>query len=335
MLVLRMPFREWKRREFITLLGGAALAGSTRLRAQQNIPLVGFLVLGSAVQAKNLAVSSELARIGYFDGRNISFEIRAANGDLSRLPKLAQDLVAKNPRVLVSASTLAAQALAAVTRDIPIVVTVTIDPVAAGLSDSLARPSRNVTGFTSSVPALVAKRLELLHQLVEGLRRVAYVSVPEGPAYEIFEPHIRAATRALGVTVVAIPITTATAQGVAEAFQAVDAAKIQAVLVGLHPAMARLSGHIVSECLVRNLPSIHPWSFEVQAGALISYGPAALENHAGAARYIDRILKGAKISELPFQEPTDIKLAINLRTARSMNITIPPALLAFADEVVE
>ena len=222
-----------------------------------------------------------MLRIGYFDGRNISFEIRAANGDLSRVAKLAQDLVAKNPRVLVSASTLAAQALAAVTRDIPIIVTVTVDPVAAGLSDSLARPTEKCNGlYIVPSPLSVAKRLELLHQLVEGLRRVAYVSVPEGPAYEIFDPHIRAATRALGVTVVAIAITAATAQGVAEAFQAVDAAKIQAVLVGLHPAMARLSSHIVSECLVRDLPSIHPWSFEVQAGALISYGPAALENHA-------------------------------------------------------
>ena len=99
--------------------------------------------------------------------------------------------------------------------------------------------------------------------------------------------------------------------------------------------MVRLSGHIINECLVRNLPSIHPWSFEVQAGALMSYGPAALENHAGAARYIDRILKGAKYPNFPFEEPTEITLAINLRTARSMNITIPPTLLARADEVIE
>jgi putative ABC transport system substrate-binding protein len=323
------------RRDFGILLLGATLAGARPLRAQQRLPLIGVLVLGGAISARNLALSSELARLGYIDERNFAFKILAADGDLSRLPQLARELVAQNPKVLVSASTIAAQALAAATHDVPIVVTVTVDPIAAGLSDSMARPSRNVTGFTSSTPALVAKRLELLHQLVAGLRRVAYVNVPEGPAYAIFEPYIRAATSALDVTVVSIPITAATAQGVSEAFLAADAAKVQAVLIGLHPTMTQLSGHIINECLVRNLPSVHPWSFEVQAGALMSYGPAALENNAGAARYIDRILKGARISELPFEEPTDIKFAINLRTARSMKIAIPPTLLARADEVVE
>jgi ABC-type uncharacterized transport system substrate-binding protein len=321
------------RRDFAILLLGATLVGAPALRAQQRLPLIGVLVLGGAISTRNLALSSELARMGYIDGRNFTLKILAADG--SRLPQLARELVAQNPKVLVSASTIAAQALAAATDDVPIIVTVTVDPVAAGLSDSMARPSRNVTGFTSSTPALVAKRLELLHQLVAGLRRVAYLNVPEGPAYAIFEPYIRAATSALDVTVVSIPIMTATAQGVAEAFLAADAAKVQAVLIGLHPTMTQLSGHIISECLVRNLPSVHPWSFEVQAGALMSYGPAALENNAGAARYIDRILKGARVSELPFEEPTDIKFAINLRTARSMKIAITPTLLARADEVIE
>ena len=324
-----------RRRDFALLLAGGALAGASPLRAQQAIPRVGMLVLGSSVDARNLALFPRLAQMGYVQGRNIAFEIRAADGDLNRFSALAHELVATRPAVLVTASTAAAQALGEATRNIPIIVTVTIDPIATGLSDSMARPSRNITGFTSSSTGLVTKRMELLHQLIPGLRRVAYLSVPGGTAYEIFDRHVHAAASALGVTATIIPIARATAQGVADAFTAADAEAVQAVLVGVHPALVRMSGHIINECLVRNLPAIHPWSFEAQAGALMSYGPTTLENHAGAARYIDRILKGAKVFELPFEEPTEIALAINLRTARSMNITIPPTLLARANEAIE
>ncbi len=120
-----------------------------------------------------------------------------------------------------------------------------------------------------------------------------------------------------------------------DAFNVIDREKAQAVMVGVNPTTTRFTGHIIDECLLRDLPTIHPWSFAVHAGALMSYGPASLENHAGAARYVDRILKGAKIRDLPFEEPTEFKLAINLRTAQAMKIKIPSTLLARADEVVE
>jgi putative ABC transport system substrate-binding protein len=327
--------KEMRRREFAILFAGATLAGLRSLRAQQNVPRIGVLLLGGPVESKRLSLSSELARLGYVHDRNIVVEVRAAEGDLSRLPALARELVATNPAVLVSASTAAALALAEVTRDIPIVVTVTVDPVRSRLSDSMARPSRNITGFTSSSPTLAAKRLQLLHQLVPDLRRVAYLSSPFGAAYELFDEHIDAAAKSLGVAAVNIPIPTTTAQGVSEAFAAVDAAAVQGIVVAVHPAIVQMSGLIITECLVRNLPSIHPWSFEAQIGALMSYGPATIENIAGAARYIDRILKGAKVSELPFEEPTVIKFTINLRTAGSMRVAIPPTLLAGADEVIE
>jgi len=303
--------------------------------AQQRVARVGVLLLGGLVRGRDFALASELSRIGYDEGRNVSFEIRAAQGDLSALPALAGELVAAKPNVLVGASTAAAQALAAATSHIPIILTVTVDPIGAGLSDSMARPSRNVTGFTSSTPTLVAKRLELLHQVVPGLKRVAHFTGTDGPGYRIFDSHINTAATTLGSAVVTIPITGPGATAVAEAFALAEREKTQAVLVGVSPAMVRMSSHIVDECLVRNLPAIHPWSFEVRAGALMSYGPAALENHSGAARYIDRLLKGAAISDLPFEEPTEIRLAINLRTARSLSITIPPTILARADEVSE
>jgi putative ABC transport system substrate-binding protein len=325
----------WPDRRHVLAGMCAAFALLRAAYAQQKTARIGVLLLGSPVRGRDLALASELSRLGYDEGRNVTFEIRAAQGDLNTLPALANELMAARPDVLVSASTAAAQALAAATSQIPIVVTVTVDPIAAGLSDSMARPSRNVTGFTSSTPALVAKRLELLHQVVPGLKRVAHFTGADGAGYQVFDSHIQTAAATLGSSVVTIPIAAPGAIAVAEAFTVADREKTQAVLVGVSPAMTRMSSHIIDECLVRNLPAVHPWSFEVRAGALMSYGPAGVENHAGAARYIDRLLKGAAVSTLPFEEPTEIRLAINLRTARSLAVAIPTTVLARADEVVE
>jgi putative ABC transport system substrate-binding protein len=322
-----------RRREFIVLFAGAGIVQALPARAQPRVARVGILVIGAAVAAKNLTLASELARMGYVEGRNITYELRAADGDLSRLPALARELVAAKPDVLIGASAATAEVLVAATHDIPIVLTVTIDPVATGLSDSMSRPSRNVTGFTSSSPTLAAKRLELLRELIPDLRKVAHLNVPEGSPYAIFERHVSAAAAALGITVFSVQITTVAS--VSDAFSAIDREKAQAVMVGISATTTRSTGHIIDECMLRDLPAIHPWSFAVHAGALMSYGPASLENHAGAARYVDRILKGARIRELPFEEPTEFKLAINLRTAQAMKLKIPPNLLARADEVVE
>jgi putative ABC transport system substrate-binding protein len=301
--------------------------------AQPRLPRVGILAIGRPVAAKDLQISSELARLGYVEGRNITYEIRAADGDLSRLPALARELVNAKPNVLICATAAVAGLLGSITHDIPIIITVTADPVAFGLTDSLSRPSRNITGFTSSSPALASKRLELLRELVPGLRRIAYLGPPAGSAYAIYEQHVRSAAKMLGAEVFFVPVDTVAS--VPRAFTVVDREKGQAVMVGINPAIVELSAHIINECLIRDLPAIHPWSYEAHAGALMSYGPTSLENHAGAARYVDRLLKGAKVSELPFQEPTEYNLAINLRTARSIKLNIPPTLLARANEVVE
>jgi putative ABC transport system substrate-binding protein len=305
------------------------------VRAQQpgKVARIGVLVIGTTVSAKDLAVSSELARLGYVEGRNIAYEIRAAVGDLSRLSALAEDLVRTSPDVLVSASAEAGEALARASRDIPIIMTVTLDPIAAGLTDSMSRPSRNVTGFTSSSTSLAAKRLQLLSELVPGLRKVAYLGAPAGSIYTRFEADVRTAADALGIAVVFVPIVTAA--DVPASFEVVDRERVGAAIIGLTLINARVSGHIVDECLIRDLPCMHPWSFEVSAGALMSYGPKSLENHAGTARYVDRILKGAKIAELPFEEPAEFTLAVNLRTAHSIKLQIPPTFLGRADEVIE
>jgi putative ABC transport system substrate-binding protein len=148
-----------------------------------------------------------------------------------------------------------------------------------------------------------------------------------------FEHQVKHAADVLGITLIPVPITTS--KSVTDGFGLLDRENVQAVLVESNPTNVRFGALIIDECLVRDLPAIHTWFSEVRAGALMSYGPAVMENHAGVARYVDRILKGAKVAELPFEEPTEIKLAINLRTARSIKLTIPPNLLARATEVVE
>jgi putative ABC transport system substrate-binding protein len=330
-VVLNPMGADMRRREFIKIVSGSALAWPAR--AQQRSVHIGILLLGPARPSKELAITSELARLGYEEGRNVSYEIRGADGDFDRLPMLTRELLAMKPDVLVGASEIAADVLAKATRDIPIVITVMGDPIASGLTSSMSRPTRNVTGFTLSGPTLGAKRLELLHELISGLRRVAYLTTPVGPVYMVFEQHVREAANALGIAIFTVPIVTD--ESVADGFVIVEREKTQAMLVENTPSNVRLSTRIIDECLFRDLPAIHPWYFEVRAGALMSYGPTMLENHAGAARYVDRLLKGAKISELPIQEPTQFKLAINLRTARAIKLIVPPTLLARADEVIE
>jgi putative ABC transport system substrate-binding protein len=148
-----------------------------------------------------------------------------------------------------------------------------------------------------------------------------------------FRGQVQSAADKLGITVVSVAVSTP--ESVAEGFAVADKEKVQAVLVESSPTSTRLSSHIVNEYLLRDWPAMHAWAFEVRLGALMSYGPAVLENFAGAARYIDRVMKGAKVAELPFEEPTEMRLAINLRTARSIKFTFPPTFLVRADEVIE
>jgi putative ABC transport system substrate-binding protein len=321
-----------RRRKFMTLLGGVATVWPLSLYAQST-PRVGILFNGGAVLLRDLDIVRELARLGHVEGRNVNYEMRAAEGDLSRLPELARELVATKPDVIVGSAVPAAAALFGATRTIPIVMTVVGDPIALGLTGSMSRPTHNVTGFTVSSSSLAAKRLELLHGMIPSLRTVAYLWVPANPLATLFEPQVRKAAGILGIKLVSLPLTSEA--DIASAFSRIDEEQAMAVLVEGDPITLNFSGAIADECLVRNLPGMHTWPVEARLGALISYGPATVENIPRAAVYVDRILKGAKVAELPFEEPTQIKLVINLRTARSIGFNFPPALLARADEVIE
>ena len=267
---LLSPGEPMRRREFITLLGGVATVWPLPLSAQST-PRVGILLNGGAVLPRDLDFARELARLGYIEGRNIIYEVRAAEGDLSRLPQLARELVATKPDVIVGSAAPAAAALFGATRNIPIVMTVVGDPIALGLTGSMSRPTHNVTGFTVSSLSLAAKRLELLHGIVPALRKVAYLWVPGNPLATLFEPHVRKAADMLGIKLVSLPLTSEA--DIAAAFTRADEEQVTAVLVEADPLTLRFSGTIVDECLVRNLPGMHTWPIEVRNGALYFLWP--------------------------------------------------------------
>ena len=322
-----------ERREAISLIGGTAILWPLAAFAQPRTPRVGVLLTGRAVPPRDLEIAGELARIGYMDGRNIAYEIRAAEGDITRLPALARELVATRPDVIVGSTSEVALALLDATHDIPIVMTLVSDPIALGFSSSISRPSYNITGFTISTLSLAAKRLEILHDAVPAAGKVAYLQAPQNPAAAMYAARVKQAADALDIELVSLPLTSDA--DLAGAFARADQERVAAVLIQIDPLTYRLSGDIIDQCLVRDLPAMHGWAIEVRNGALMSYGPAAPENNARAAIYVDRILKGARVADLPFEEPTEIKLVINLRTARSIGIALSPNFVARADEVIE
>jgi putative tryptophan/tyrosine transport system substrate-binding protein len=241
--------------------------------------------------------------------------------------------VAKKPDVIVSAAAISARALTDATHDIPIVMALVGDPVELGLTRSMARPTRNVTGFTTGHDTLAAKRLELLLEVVPTVRKVGFLWVPTNVQHRLVEERTRQAAAALNVELMSLPVTTA--EEISAAIARAENGGKTALLTAADPLIVRNRRMIIDECLLLNLPSMHSYSFEVRDGALMSYGSDVGEDYERTAVYVDRLLKGAKVADLPFQEPTHIVLTLNLRTARSIGLTIPPSLLARADEVIE
>jgi putative ABC transport system substrate-binding protein len=315
------------------LLGGAAAnAASPPPAHAQQAHRVGMLFpAGDAPGAGEL--KQALAKLGYVEGRNVVYDIRAAGREPERLPELARELVANKPRVVVSAAAIAARALTEATRDIPIVMALIGDPVALGFTTSIARPTGNVTGFTTGNDTVAGKRLELLLEIVPTARKVALLWVPTNVQHKLVEERTRQAAAKLKVEVLSLPVEEA--EDISPAIAKAETERVAGVLVAADPMTVRNRRTIIDETVLRDLPAMHNYSFEVRDGALMSYGSDVGEDYARAASYVDRILKGAKVSDLPFQEPTQIGLAINLRTARSMKLTVPPSLLIRANEVIE
>jgi putative ABC transport system substrate-binding protein len=327
-----------RRREFIRLVGGAAVAWPFAARAEQSaLPVIGFLNSGSPeTYAPQLAGFRQgLNEVGYTEGQSVAIEFRWAKAQYDRLPELARDLVRR--RVAVIAATggsVSAIAAKSVTATIPIVFTSGGDPVRVGLVPSLSRPGGNVTGVSLFTSTLAAKRLELLHELVPAAKVIAMLVNPANPNSAADLEAVEAAAPAIGVRIVVLKASNGAEIG--KAFDALSQYKVDAILVGADPLFDNTGRDQLIVLAARHaVPAIYDWRDVAVAGGLVSYGSNLAEGYRLAGVYAGRILKGEKPADLPVQQPTKFELVINLKTAKALGLTIPPTLLARADEVIE
>ena len=334
-----MQFDQLKRREFITLLGGAAASGPLAARAQQSERMrrIGVLVAVSADdpegQVRIAAFVQRLQQLGWNPDRNIRIDTRWGPGDADRFRGLATELVALAPEVILASGGTVMGALLQATRTVPIVFTLTLDPVGAGFVESLARPGGNVTGFAGYEYSMAAKWLELLKEIAPQLARAAVLRDATTPQGMGQFGAIQSVAPSFGVELRPLDVRDASEieRGVT-AFARVPNGGLIVSASGLAIAHRNL---IVALAGRHRLPAIYFQRFFVAGGGLISYGEDPIEPHRNAATYVDRILKGEKPADLPVQHPTRYQLTLNLKTAKSLGLEVPPMLLARADEVIE
>jgi putative tryptophan/tyrosine transport system substrate-binding protein len=326
-----------KRREFITLLGGAAAAWPLAARAQQSaMPVIGFLSIRSADDASSDPVTAfrqGLNEAGYVLGRNVAIEYRWAANQLDRLPPFVTELVHRPVSVIAAFGTEPAQAAKAASTTIPIVFLTADDPVTVGIVASLNRPVGNVTGVTFVSAMLGAKRLELLRMLVPKTDVIAVLVDPKSTESQNQSRGVHEAARALGQEVVVL--NAGTASEIATAFTTLVQQGVGALLVSGSPTFGSQRNQIVVLCARHSLPTLFSTREYSAAGGLISYGASISDSYRQAAIYVGRILKGDRPSDLPVLQPTKFELVINLKTAKALNLQIPDKLLALADEVIE
>jgi putative ABC transport system substrate-binding protein len=323
-----------KRREFITLLGGAA-AWPLTTRAQQagKVPTIGFLgtTTASAWGPWTAAFVQRLRELGWIEGRNLAIEYRWADGRTGRFTEIAAEFVRLKVDVIVTGG-LSAVAVKQATSVIPIVFAVAADPVGTGLVASLVRPGGNVTGLSTQAPDLVGKRLELLREAVPELRRLAILANIGYPASVIEMSEVQAAAPTLGLEVVALEIQRA--EDIAPAFEALkDRADALYVITDALVSTNRI--RINTFALAARLPTMHGVREYVEAGGLMSYGPNYPDLFRRAGDFVHKILHGAKPGDIPVEQPTKFDLVINVATAKALGLTVSPMLLARADEVIE
>ena len=328
-----------KRRAFLGTLTGGLLAAPLAAGAQQptrKLPLIGFLSGSSPVGANAKLPMEEFRRglreVGLVEGQNVIVEYRWAEGQHNRLPALASDLVQLSPDVIVAATSPSAVAAHRATASIPIVMVNVGDPVALGLAASFARPGRNVTGLSSFGLETGGKQLALVKEVVPEVRRIAVLYNPQNPLAAQWLRDIEAAARTLAVDIQVFTVTGP--DDVAPAFR--DAkGRVGAVLVFSEQVANLLSDQISALALSSRLPTVGGARVLAEAGGLMTYSTDFIRPYRRIATYVDRILKGAKPGDLPIEQPTKFELVINLKTAKALGLTIPPSLLARADDVIQ
>ena len=334
-----MRFCRLKRREFITLFGGAAtwpLAARAQQsdRARRIGALMSFAESDPEGQARLAAFRESLQSLGWIEGRNINIETRWAEGSTESLRRFAQELVALQLDVILSATTPTTASLRQQTRIIPIVFANVSDPVGSGFVASLSRPGGNTTGFINLEASMAGKWLELLKEIAPRASAAAFVFNPTTAPYaEYYLNPFRTAGGSLGVEAIATPVSNSSDL---ESVIAGQAKGLKGGLIVMPDLFTTAhSSEIVSLADRYRVPVIYPYRFFAKLGGLASYGNDQLDNFRRAATYVDRILKGTRPSELPVQVPVKFELVINLKTAKALNLTVPPTLLARADEVIE
>ena len=323
-----------RRREFITLVGGAAVAWPLAARAQQKLPTIGFLGANSpAVQRQwTTAFVQRLHELGWTEGHNLAIEYRWAEGRFDRSPAIIAEFVRLKVDVIVTHATANVVAAKQATSAIPIIFTSVADPVGNNLVASLARPDGNVTGLSAQIADVAGKRLELLREIIPGLRRLALMA-NVGVANAIMEMgEVQAAARTIGLDVATFEIRqTRDIEPAIEAFKN----RAEALYVQGDPLFTSNRLRINTLALGARLPTMHATREQVDAGGLISYGTNLTDLFRRAGDYVDKILRGAKPAGLPVEQPTKFDLVINLITAKALGLEIPATVLARADEVIE
>ena len=323
-----------RRREFITLLGGAA-AWPLAARAQQShrVPRIGVLLPGTPTSfaPRTQAFVEGLRDLGYVEGRTVAIEWKWGQDRVDRLADLAAELVGSQVDVIVTGGTPATRAIKNVTLTIPIVMAMVGDPVGAGLVESLGRPGRNATGLSIVATDLSGKRLQLLSEIVPGLSSVAVMSYGANPQSQMEARETQFAAGRLNLQLHSVPISAETS--IESAFEKIKKEAVQALIVTTDPIFYSQRSQILN--LAAGLPAMYPYRGFPEAGGLISYAPNDRDIFRRAASYVDKILKGANPGDLPIEQPTKFELVINLKTAKALGLTIAPTLLATADEVIE
>jgi putative ABC transport system substrate-binding protein len=325
-----------RRREFITLLGGAMAAWPVAARAQQSVPVIGLLHSASAEAFAPFltALREGLSEAGFVDGQNVRIDFRWAEGHYDRLPAMAKELVGQQVALIVAGGgDRPALAAKAATTTIPVVFTGSDDPVGFGLVASLNRPGGNVTGVGLFTSELEVKRFALLRELAPTILRIAMLVNPNNPTAEPNVRDVQAAAKAVGQQIDFL--RAGSEREIDSAFRTMVGQRTDALLVAHDPFLFGRREQLVTLAAYTAIPAIYEFREFVLAGGLMSYGSKLTDNYHLAGGYAGKILKGAKPADLPVQQPTKLILTINLKTAKSLGLEIPAKLLALADEVIE
>ena len=329
-----------KRRAFITLIGGAAVAWPFAARAQQGVRVRRIGVLGGISeddtegQARQAALRQALQQLGWIEGRNIQLDYRSrSGGNMEDIRRSAAELIALGPDVIVVTGSLNVEALQRATRTIPIVFVSLIDPVGAGFVESLAQPGGNTTGFTAFEYGISAKWVELLKEIAPTVTRVGVLREQGSPTGIGLWAAMQGAAPSLGMDL--RPIGIRNGPDIERGVTAFASGPGGGLIVTVSGITILHRGLISSLMARHRLPAVYAYRYFVMAGGLMSYGPDFNEQFRGAAGYVDRILKGEKPADLPVQAPTKYQLVINLKTAKALDLDVPATVLARADEVIE